>query len=159
MYFIASINFIYLVIVYKIHTIWSLYIIYIFEFAFKHTLTSFIFITTHFSRSYSSSSSTSSSMFSCVSYFTLNLSFSCRIISLTACWKIALLSCCLPTFFLNTVSCLCYLVGVEARHATVKLLLLIYGRLDERALRVGKLISSSARSQAFYSSIVCTSTL
>ena len=48
---------------------------------------------------------------------------------------------------------------VEARHATVKLLSLIYGRLDERALRVGKPISSSARSQAFYSSIVCTSTL
>ena len=50
-------------------------------------------------------------------------------------------------------------VVVEARHATVKLLLFIYGRLDERALRVGKPISSSARSQAFYSSIVCTSTL
>ena len=50
-------------------------------------------------------------------------------------------------------------VVVEARHATVKLLSFIYGRLDERALRVGKPISSSARSQAFYSSIVCTSTL
>ena len=50
-------------------------------------------------------------------------------------------------------------VPVEARHATVKLLSLIYGCLDERALRVGKPISSSARSQAFYSSIVCTSTL
>ena len=48
---------------------------------------------------------------------------------------------------------------VEARHATVKLLSLIYGRLDERALRVGEPISSCARSQAFYSSIVCTSTL
>ena len=48
---------------------------------------------------------------------------------------------------------------VEARHATVKLLSLIYGRLDERALRVGKPISSSARSQDFYSSVVCTSTL
>ena len=36
---------------------------------------------------------------------------------------------------------------------TVKLLLLIYGRLDGRALRVGKPISSSARCQAFYSSL------
>ena len=53
----------------------------------------------------------------------------------------------------------CEVVDVEARHATVKFLSLIYGRLDERALRVGKPISSSARSQAFYSSIVCTSTL
>ena len=34
---------------------------------------------------------------------------------------------------------------------TVKLLLLIYGRLDERALKVGKPISSRARCQAFYS--------
>ena len=34
---------------------------------------------------------------------------------------------------------------VEARHATVKMLLLIYGRLDGRALRVGKPISFSAR--------------
>ena len=34
---------------------------------------------------------------------------------------------------------------------TVKLLLLIYGRLDGRALRVGKPISSSACCQAFYS--------
>ena len=50
-------------------------------------------------------------------------------------------------------------VYVEARHATVKMLSLTYGRLDGRALRVGKPISSSARSQAFYSSIVCTSTL
>ena len=50
-------------------------------------------------------------------------------------------------------------ISVEARHATVKILSLIYGRLDGRALRVGKPISSSARSQAFYSSIVCTSTL
>ena len=48
---------------------------------------------------------------------------------------------------------------VEVRHATVKLLSVIYGRLDRRALRVGKPISSSARSQAFYSSIVCTSTI
>ena len=48
---------------------------------------------------------------------------------------------------------------VEGRHVTVKLLLLIYGRLDRRALRVRKPISSSAGSQAFYSSIVCTSTL
>ena len=39
------------------------------------------------------------------------------------------------------------------------MLSLIYGRLDEQALRVGKPISSSDRSQAFYSSIVCTSTL
>ena len=34
---------------------------------------------------------------------------------------------------------------------TVKLLLLIYGRLDVRALRVGKPISSSTRYQDFYS--------
>ena len=44
--------------------------------------------------------------------------------------------------------------NVEACHATVKMLSLIYGRLDGRALRPGKPISSSARSQAFYSSIV-----
>ena len=50
-------------------------------------------------------------------------------------------------------------VNVEVRHATVKLLSLIYGRLDRRAPRVGKPISSSACSPAFYSSIVCTSTL
>ena len=36
---------------------------------------------------------------------------------------------------------------------TVKLLLLIYGCLDGRALRVGKPISSSARCHAFYSSL------
>ena len=36
---------------------------------------------------------------------------------------------------------------------TVKLLLLIYGRLDERALRVGNPISSIARCQDFYSSL------
>ena len=36
---------------------------------------------------------------------------------------------------------------------TVKLLLLIYGRLDGRALRVGKPISSSARCQDFYRSL------
>ena len=36
---------------------------------------------------------------------------------------------------------------------TVKLLLLIYGRLDGRALKVGKPTSSSARFQAFYSSL------
>ena len=35
----------------------------------------------------------------------------------------------------------------------VKLLLLIYGRLDGQALKVGKPISSSARCQAFYSSL------
>ena len=45
------------------------------------------------------------------------------------------------------------IVFVEARHAAVKMLLLIYGRLDERALRVGKPISFSARCQAFYSSL------
>ena len=44
-------------------------------------------------------------------------------------------------------------ISVEARHATVNMLFLIYGRLDERALRVGKPISFSARCQAFYSSI------
>ena len=38
---------------------------------------------------------------------------------------------------------------VEARHVTVKMLLLNYGRLDGQALRVGKPISSSARCQAF----------
>ena len=42
---------------------------------------------------------------------------------------------------------------VEGRHVTVKLLLLIYGRLDGRALKVRKPISSSARCQAFYSSL------
>ena len=42
---------------------------------------------------------------------------------------------------------------VEARHATVKMLLLIYGRLDGQALRVGKPISSSACCQDFYSSL------
>ena len=42
---------------------------------------------------------------------------------------------------------------VEARHATVKMLLLIYGLLDRQALRVGKSISFSARCQAFYSSL------
>ena len=36
---------------------------------------------------------------------------------------------------------------------TVKLLLIIYGRLDGQALKVGKPISSSARCQAFYSSL------
>ena len=41
--------------------------------------------------------------------------------------------------------------AVEGRHVTVKLSLLIYGRLDRRALKVGKPISSSARCQAFYS--------
>ena len=40
---------------------------------------------------------------------------------------------------------------VEARHARVKMLLLIHGRLDGRALRLGKPISFSARCQAFYS--------
>ena len=43
---------------------------------------------------------------------------------------------------------------VEARHATVKILLLIYGRLDGRALRVGKPVSFSARCQAF-NSLLC----
>ena len=43
--------------------------------------------------------------------------------------------------------------SVEGRHVTVKLLLLIYGRLDGRALKVGKSISYSARFQAFYSSL------
>ena len=42
---------------------------------------------------------------------------------------------------------------VEWRHVTVKLLLLNNGRLDGRALKVGKPISSSARCQAFYSSL------
>ena len=42
---------------------------------------------------------------------------------------------------------------VEARHVTVKMLLLIYDRLDGRALRVGNTISSSASCQAFYSSL------
>ena len=45
------------------------------------------------------------------------------------------------------------MIVVEGCHVTVKLLLLIYGRLDGRALRVRKQISSSARFQAFYSSI------
>ena len=40
---------------------------------------------------------------------------------------------------------------VEARHATVNMLLLIYGRLDGRVLRFGNPISSSARCQEFYS--------
>ena len=40
---------------------------------------------------------------------------------------------------------------VEGRHVTVKLLLLIYGSLDGRALNAGKPISSSACCQAFYS--------
>ena len=44
-------------------------------------------------------------------------------------------------------------VCVEGRHVTVKLLLLIYGRLDGKAMRVGKPISSSARCQTFYSSL------
>ena len=44
-------------------------------------------------------------------------------------------------------------VNVEGPHVTVKLLLLIYGCLDGRALKVGKTISSSARYQAFYSSL------
>ena len=44
-------------------------------------------------------------------------------------------------------------ITVEARHATVKMLLLIYGRLDGQALRVGKPISFSAQCQAFYSSL------
>ena len=43
--------------------------------------------------------------------------------------------------------------GVEERHVTVKLLLLIYGRLDGQALEVGKQTSSSARCQAFYRSL------
>ena len=34
--------------------------------------------------------------------------------------------------------------GVEGRHVTVKLLLLIYGSLDRQALKFGKPISSSA---------------
>ena len=42
---------------------------------------------------------------------------------------------------------------VEARHAMVNILLLVYGRLDGRALRVGKTISSRARCQDFYSSL------
>ena len=37
------------------------------------------------------------------------------------------------------------LLSVEWSHVTVKLLLLIYGRLDGQALKVGKLVSSSAR--------------
>ena len=41
--------------------------------------------------------------------------------------------------------------GVEGRHVTVKLLLLIYGSLDGQALKFGKPISSSTRCQAFYS--------
>ena len=46
-----------------------------------------------------------------------------------------------------------YFKAIEARHATVKILLLIYGRLDGRAPRVGKPISSSIRCQDFYSSL------
>ena len=44
-------------------------------------------------------------------------------------------------------------VSVEGRHVMVKLLLLIYGRLDGRALKVGNPISSSASCQAFYRSL------
>ena len=44
-------------------------------------------------------------------------------------------------------------VFVEERHVTVKLLLLIYGCLEGLALRFQKLIYSSARCQAFYSSL------
>ena len=44
-------------------------------------------------------------------------------------------------------------VSVEGRHVTVKLLLLIYGRLDGRSLKFWNPISSSARCQAFYSSL------
>ena len=36
--------------------------------------------------------------------------FSCRMISLTACWTIELLSCCLTNLFLVSGSCLCSLV-------------------------------------------------
>ena len=43
---------------------------------------------------------------------------------------------------------------VKGRNVMVKLLLLIYGRLDGRALRVRKPISSSARCQASYSSLL-----
>ena len=42
---------------------------------------------------------------------------------------------------------------VEGRHVTVKLLLLIYGRLDGQVLKIRKPISSSVRSQVFYSSL------
>ena len=58
-----------------------------------------------------------------------------------------------PFSVLNTLFHNILYVVVEGRHVTVKLLLLIYGRLDGRALKVGKPISSSARCQAFYSSL------
>ena len=45
------------------------------------------------------------------------------------------------------------IVTVEAHHAMVKMLLLIYGLLDGKALRDGKPIYFSARCQDFYSSL------
>ena len=50
---------------------------------------------------YSSSSSISSLIFSCVSSLTLIFYFSCRMISSNACWTIAFLSFCFPNFLLN----------------------------------------------------------
>ena len=96
---------------YIIHTIWS-FMLYkclclLSNTRLRHHSSSRIIL----SRSYRSSSSNSSSMFSFVSYFTLNFSFSCRMISSTECWMVALLSCCLPNLLLVVGSCLQSLVG------------------------------------------------
>ena len=61
------------------------------------------------SRSHSSYSSTSSSMFSCGSSFTIIFSFYCRMISTTPYWMIALFYFCIPKLFLVAGSRLRYL--------------------------------------------------
>ena len=50
-------------------------------------------------------------------------------------------------------------ITVEVRHVTVKLLLLIYGSLDGRALKARKPISSSARRHSIASYVKCSSIL
>ena len=106
---------------YTIHTIQFFYIKFIFEFALKRTLMSFVSSINILSSLYSSSSLTSSSLFSCVSNFTLNVSFSCKMISSTACWMIALFYFCIPNFFLVAGYCLQSLVGPHLSYLVPKL--------------------------------------
>ena len=74
-----------------------------------HSLSSILFL----SRLYSSSPLTSLSIFSCVSSLRLNFYFSCRMMSSTTCWTIALFSYCLTNVLLVTVSWLDSLVGLH----------------------------------------------
>ena len=104
-------HYIYFIYMYTSHNIMAFNIIYIFKISFKGTLISFfLFIKTHIiNLIYIIFIDFRFGVLVCC-FYTLYFMFSCRMISSTACWTIALLSFFLLNFFIFSGFCLRSLV-------------------------------------------------